>query len=381
MGRENKIEAVGVQFPEQDGGTKLAEKICQKLEEFTENHPAEFTAEEEEHLIETYEELDQRGLRGILHVIHQGSHTGDMVTNALPGHWRERFYQRLHVIPAEMRGKESEMSSKPAEGDESVYISQDGRIDEASENKLARIFKDRVGILSGGGIGSPKDPIYAPLLKVMERELFTKTPGAGICLGHQLFGELILNRGASTDQGVVPGYLEAITSVEEITPKGRENPVFGRLGDRFTTFSFNGFHLLVPGGREDTFEGGKVLSRKLATGYPSSLSLDAEVSDQVITTQRHPEVGMKGVLTEMLPKDQTYRLAGGKKVILPKGSHTNLVPLANFITSNFELFKEKYGFTEDDVQEMFLEERMATHLGQDFYGPLMQYLADLRMKQ
>jgi len=370
-------ESVGVQFPEAKEG---AEKTMLELQEFVENNPAEFTREDEKKLMENYAELEKRGLNGVVHLIHRGSPTGDWITDCLPKEWKKKYYQRVHILPDDKDVRMS-ISSKTQEGDEIVYMGEDGSISRENAQKLESLLRDRVGILLGGGPGTPKDKFYIPLLDALEKELKRKTPGAGICLGHQLWGELMLYMQRKEGGGVVPGYFEAITTVEEVTPEGKKNPVFARLGDKFTTATFNEYHLMVSQEEEDVRDYGKVMTRNKATGYPGSLTLNAEVPDQVITTQRHPEIGMLGQRGEILLQDQELILPNGNKIIVPKGLHPHILALAGYFIDHYDDLALKYGFTEKDVQDLFRKERMSKHLDQDFYGPLIGYMAKLRMKQ
>ncbi len=374
MNPENK-EAVGVLFPEKESGE---EKVMLELEKFVENHPVEFGAKDEKELIQDFEELSKRGLRGVLHLIHRGSVTGDMVTASLPSKWRETegFYQRLHILKT--RTKISPEKIRP--GDEVVYIDQDGEVSQENQEKLDGLFQDRVGIILGGGPGSPKETIYKPVLGMVERALKTKTPLGGICLGHQLFGELMLawKRG---EEGTAGGYQEGLTSVERVTPEGLKHAVFGRLGPEFTTVSFNSYHVVVPNPERDIQPFGKVITRSKATHYPSSLSWDAEREGQLLSTQRHPEIGMLGRAGEILLEDATLDFPSGNKLIIPAGSHPHMLTLGKVIAGGFNELSEKYGVTEEDARDLFHQDRLSTHLGVDFYGPLLKYLANFRLKQ
>ncbi len=372
-------ESVGVQFPESKEGEET-EKIMLELQEFVENNPAEFTEEDEEKLMDDYAELEKRGLRGVAHFIHRGSPTGDWVTESLPKAWVEKFCQRIHVLPDDKDVRMS-ISSKLREGDETVYMGEDGSISGENADKLESLLRDRVGILLGGGPGTPKDAFYVPLLHALEQELKKKTSGAGICLGHQLWGELMLHMQRKEGKGVVPGYFEAITTVEEVTPEGKKNPVFARLGNEFTVATFNQFHLMVSQSEGDVRDYGKVMTRSKATGYPSSLSLNAEVPDQVITTQRHPEIGMLGQRGEILLQDQELVLPSGNKIIVPKGLHPHILALAGYFIEHYDELAVRYGFSEKDVQDLFSKERMSKHLDKDFYGPLLSYMAKQRLEQ
>jgi hypothetical protein len=84
-------------------------------------------------------------------------------------------------------------------------------------------------------------------------------------------------------------------SVEKVTGEGKQNPVFQRFGDCFSTGSWNQFHLALPEevtGGKDVFVQGKVLSRSMATNHPTSLSLKGVKEDQILSIQRHPEFRM-----------------------------------------------------------------------------------------
>jgi len=372
-------ESVGVQFPEAREGEET-KKVMLELKEFTENNPVEFTKEDEAKLMEDYDELEKMGLHGVAHLIHRGSLTGDWVTESLPQAWVEKFCQRIHVFPDNEDVRVAN-SSQIREGDQIVYMGEDGSISGENANKLESLLRDRVGILLGGGPGTPKDSFYLPLLKAMEKELKNKTSGAGICLGHQLWGELMLRMQRQESEGVVPGYLEAITTKEEVTHEGQKNPVFGKLGNEFTTATFNQYHLMVSPSAEDVRDYGKVMTRSKATGYPASLSLDAEVPGQVLTTQRHPEIGMLGQEGAILLEEQKLILPSGNEIIVPKGLHPHILALAGYFIDHYDDLAIKYGFSEKDVQDLFLKERMAKHLDKDFYGPLLRYMAELRLEQ
>lgn len=372
-----------VLFHEKKDITEDANKIQEKLENFIENNPAEFNESDEDSLMGKYEELEKRGLKGVLHVIHQETPSSELLLRSLPEKWKKKYYHRLHIISDESAaGYSKELTSgiiRPE--DDVVGISKDGIISLANKKRLEEALKNRVGVISGGGPGNPKDPFYLPLLKAMEKGLREKTPGAGICLGHQLYGELILNSLRKESEGVVPGYLEGTTSIESVTDEGKKNKVFEKLGDQFTVASFNEYHLVVPVQKRDEFSHGKVLTRNMATDYPTSLSLHGEVEDQVITTQRHPEIGMKGAGEDVILEDKKFNLPSGKEIIIPAGNHTDMLLLAKYFVFNYDKLNKKYGFTEEDIQDLFIKERMATHLGKNFYGPLLGYMADLRLKQ
>ncbi len=377
----NNIERINVLYPEQTGDSE-SEKIWLKAENFIQNNPVEFSEDEESQLMDSYSQLESQGLNGVVHIIHQGSATGEMVARELPSSFKEKYYHRLHIIKAENRESQSGFVR---EGDTVVYISQDGSIDKENKEMLEDTLKDRVGIISGGGDGSPKDRIYIPLLNALEREIESNTPSAGICLGHQLYGELILSMRNKATEGTMPGYLEGVTSMERITNNGKENPIFSRLGERVNIVSLNMFHLVMPKGTEsgqDVFPHGKVLTRSEATEYPTSLELRGVEEGQIITTQRHPEVGMWGFGEDVIFKDEIINLPSGSKLVVPAGSHPDMIKFAKYFTPKpiLEFLGQKYGITEEDIQNMFVKERMTKHLGKDFYGPMLNYLADYRFK-
>jgi anthranilate/para-aminobenzoate synthase component II len=374
----NKFESVGVLFPE----NSECKKTTEYLKNFTENNPVEFTAEEEVELIDKYAELEKSGLHGVLHIIHKGSPTGDMIAEVLPKKWREKYYHRLHIVQDDGLGykKGSISSSNTKQDDIIVSISKDGKINSTNKKLLEDALRNRVGIISGGGPGSPNEAFFIPLINEMEKALKSKTPAAGICLGHQLYGKIVLEM-QKQQEAVSYGYLEGATSIENITPEGKDNALFQRLGEKFNALSFNELHVVVPNEYLNKTTFAKVLTRSNATNYPTSLSINADIPDQIITTQRHPEFGMLGTEEQILKEDQKFYLPSGTEVIVPAGCHPHLIMLAKYFTAYYNELKGKYHFTEKDIQELFLKERMSTSLGKNFYGPLVNYFADIINKQ
>ena len=90
---------------------------------------------------------------------------------------------------------------------------------------------------------------------------------------------------------------------------------------------------------------------------------------------------MKGYGDEVLTKDRKFFLPNGKEILIHRGTHPDMLLLAKYFTTHFEKLRGKYGFTEDDIQSLFFEDRLATHLGKNFYGPLVGYMAKLRLKK
>lgn len=370
---------IPVFFKEKKNPDEKSEKISLKVKQFIENNPVKFSESEEEKLINEYEKLESQGLHGIIHVIHQGSSTAGMIKRELPPRFKEKYYHRVHILRTEDLETQSHFVEK---GDMVVSISRDGTINAENQKILDNALRDRVGIMAGGGAGSPKDPIYQPLLKALEKEIQRGTPGLGICLGHQLFGELIMNIREKVTKGVVGGYFEGPISREKVTNEGKKHSVFERFGDGFNTGSWNQFHLVVPeevAREKDVFNQGRVLTRSEATNYPTSLELRGAKERQLITIQRHPEFRIKDAGQDYEAKILNF--SDGSELILPPGSSPDLIKWAKDMVSepDFSDFNLKYGITQEDIRKIFSKDIPTKNLGKDFYGPMLDYMARFRL--
>jgi len=87
-------------------------------------------------------------------------------------------------------------------------------------------------VIGGSGAYSVHDPrstrfVY-PLRDLLERALEDDIPGFGICFGHQLIGQHLGVEVTTEDAAAERG-----TIAIELTESGREDPLFGPLGERF----------------------------------------------------------------------------------------------------------------------------------------------------
>lgn len=154
--------------------------ITERLGNFVDNsHVSEFTASEKRALIENLGELKKMGLNGILHIVHRGSPTGILVQNSIPREIINRgFYHQLHYVTTR-----DDIFHNPAYRDYVnanrtcvIIVGEDGSISDRDQTQIRALLRDNVGIILGGGPGSPKDAAYRPLLTALDEPIVWAVP-------------------------------------------------------------------------------------------------------------------------------------------------------------------------------------------------------------
>ncbi|MBL7150480.1 hypothetical protein ISS86_00940 [Candidatus Microgenomates bacterium] len=373
----NEPKEVAVAFPKTESGF---ERVVLPLSEFVDrNQPTPFTLEDEKRLCIDFGELKETGVHGVVHIVNQLTESGLMIARAMPPSLiNEGHYVQVHYVPDRdlKRVSKGPFGGYLEEYPERMIVvttPEEGKayLEKSEKEKLERLLSvPRVGVIIGGGRGVAGKDLFAPLMMTIEEPLKQGTPMAGICLGFQEFAKMLDWRLTGKR------YWEIGSQVETVTEQGKLHPVFMPLGDAFVAVASNKWLVAFSEGLGDSFEFGKVLARG-SRKQPTGLALKFEEDQQVVGIQRHPEWGMKGESK----KEVVVQLKDDGKVKLPAGLSPDMIYLIqNLIAPHFKTWQENYGLTADDVRDMVLPERLPQNIGKEFYGWLLQFFADFRLK-
>lgn len=340
---------VTVLFPGRESRYRRAN---QRLDVFPDNsHVVPFSTQEEEQLLAVV----KKSGRPISHLIFNGSITGVSVAECIPQSLKdEGLYRQIHVATT---GKDIDSAFPDAHRDyignnpESlVEIGPNGGIHPRFKRRLEEVMVESPLVILGGGPGNPgEDKFFRPVIQAVEKGAKAGTPLIGICLGHQLIGQL-WSQQKRFGKGVEGGYLELGAVTEFTTPKGQNHPVFGRFGERVTLVHFNEYHVDHPSGHTNH---SAVLTINQAM-KPSAIEFDLDKRRQALTWQGHPEVQIS------------------------QGSGLS-IPYAGLVSSlsteeSLDNLQKKYDIEREDLTDLIAPQRIQKNLGKDFYGPALLYM-------
>lgn len=351
------------------------------IEEFlnASNEVINFSPDEEAKTIEFLEKAQESMIdktkKPIVHIAFGAKLGNDnKVTNSIPDNIEKLFYEKVIITVDEEMNNLSEDRKKILETKPQnfIIVSNNGEITAENWQKLNRLLKDRTGIIIGGGAHSPEHPRYIPLLKAMENLLENEpTTVGGICMGHELMAMIMGFR-------IKNEWHEQGPTVEEITKKGQNDPIFKRFGKSIIVAMLHEYAVMFPEG-----ENYQILSRSAATGETGSTKY-LEKGSSIYTTQWHPEFGLaikEGEPTITGPLD--IKIAGKPISILEEGqsAHRDLKQLAEYYIDDYPNWSKKLqNFSLNDIKKMFNHNLLKPALTKDFFGPLIMQMAKNKLK-
>ena len=370
---------VKVAFARRDSGSESTREL---LADFSHNeNVVKFSIEDEDRLVADFRELASQGVGGVTHFVFGNSWTGVSVANSIPSSVKDSgFYRQVHVMSV---GASEKLSDVPPNSEyikdhpESlVVVGDDGKIaDDEMARTLKEAFTNQAGIILGGGPGHPSDTVYLPVLRQIESGLKSGVSMTSICLGYEMLGEILLDS-HGLGKGSQEGVYQVGSTVTRMTKEGQGHEVFGRLGEQVTVVHVNQYRWVAGKGIDQY---GEVLA------IDSLGDLTAvELGNNVLSWQAHPEFPMIGSGSGYSQKSEEFPVKCGGRietVVIPKGTSEAYAGLVrDFLGKQFEAFSKEYDFTIEDLRELLLTERLAPHLGVDFYGPVLSYMVQMSKK-
>jgi anthranilate/para-aminobenzoate synthase component II len=334
--------------------TVITTKLSEFLDVNKEVRP--YTEEEAHETLERLEELKKSGMKGLIYVVQSGF-ASDFVMNEIPAELRP-FIEEIYYKVADQ-----DIKINPKFEDNIIQVDINGQIEVSDQEKMDNLFRDRMGVLLGGGPHYPTDSCRTPILNSLEKTIKFGTPLVGICLGHQDLGHL-------AGYQLVPGMANLGPQIELPTDEAKKHPVYSRLGNKFGSNAMN-TAVIIPG------ENAKILSRGLSIGgHPVAIEYDNfEYEGQAFSTQHHPEISVgTGFENEKFTTEEKTIELDGEKIIIPRGVSFGILKFTELAISAWEKFK-KTGMTPHDIQDIMNPLRAYPTLGRNFIGPAIDWMA------